>query len=59
MLVFEDLNGTLVQFSKNPLKSIANFTKDCNYKRVVELTAEDVHFSTFLEIILSILIFQG
>jgi len=41
MLVFEDLNGTLVQFSRNPIKSIANFPKECNYKRVVELTAED------------------
>jgi len=41
MLVFEDLNGTLVQFSRNKTKSISNFYKECNYKRVLELTSED------------------
>lgn len=41
MLVFEDLNGNLVQFSRNQIKSISNFTNECRYKRVLELTAED------------------
>jgi len=41
LLVFEDLNGTLVQFSRNPIKNIANFPKECNFKRVLELTSED------------------
>lgn len=41
MLVFEDLNGTLVQFSRNKIKDISNFPKECHYKRVLELTAED------------------
>lgn len=41
MLVFEDLNGNLVQFSRSQIKNISNFTNECRYKRVLELTAED------------------
>jgi len=45
LLIFEDGNGTLVQYSRDKIKSIASFFKECKYNNVLELSSKDVSFS--------------
>ena len=42
LLVFEDGYGNLVQFSRDKIKNIAGFFKDCKYNNVVEVSTKDV-----------------
>jgi len=41
LLIFEDGNGNLIQFSKNKLSNIPAFFQECRYSNVVEFCAKD------------------
>jgi len=48
LLIFEDGNGNLIQFSKNKLNSIPSFFQECHYNNVLEFTAKQ--YPTFFKI---------
>jgi hypothetical protein len=41
LLIFEDGNGNLIQFSKNKLVNIPSFFQECRYSNVLEFNAKD------------------
>jgi len=41
LLIFEDGNGNLIQFSKNKLNSIPGFFQECRYNNLMEFVAKD------------------
>jgi hypothetical protein len=41
LLIFEDGNGNLVQFSKNKLANIHSFFQECRYNNLLEFSAKD------------------
>ena len=42
LLIFEDGYGNLIQFSRDKIKNIAAFFKDCKYNNVIEVSSKDV-----------------
>jgi hypothetical protein len=41
LLIFEDGYGNLIQFSRDKIKNIASFFKDCKYNNVIEVSSKD------------------
>jgi len=41
LLIFEDANGNLIQFSKNKIANIPSFFQECRYNNIVEFCAKD------------------
>jgi hypothetical protein len=41
LLIFEDGYGNLIQFSRDKIKNIAAFFKDCKYNNVIEVSSKD------------------
>ena len=48
LLIFEDGNGNLIQFSKNKIQNIPAFFQECNYNNVLDFSAKD--YPTFFKV---------
>eukprot|EP00330_Aristerostoma_sp_ATCC50986_P004542 CAMPEP_0114594112 /NCGR_PEP_ID=MMETSP0125-20121206/15741_1 /TAXON_ID=485358 ORGANISM="Aristerostoma sp., Strain ATCC 50986" /NCGR_SAMPLE_ID=MMETSP0125 /ASSEMBLY_ACC=CAM_ASM_000245 /LENGTH=77 /DNA_ID=CAMNT_0001794035 /DNA_START=127 /DNA_END=360 /DNA_ORIENTATION=- len=41
LLIFEDGNGSLIQFSRDKISSLSQFFKECKYSSILELSNGD------------------